>query len=64
MRRAYQGRYPARPAVHKERRSGGRCGGQELSWTSDHKPVEFLILGGAKRWGQQNCYFGLLEDGL
>jgi len=30
-KRAYQGRYPARPAVHKHR-TDGRCGGWELFW--------------------------------
>ena len=30
-KRAYQGRYPARPAVHKQR-TDGRCGGWELFW--------------------------------
>ena len=31
--RAYKRNFLIKPAVHKQRRSGGRCGGQGLSWT-------------------------------
>ena len=44
-KRTYERSCPVRPAVHKQRRSGGRCIGRGCLGQSDHDMVEFSILG-------------------
>ena len=48
-KRTYKRSCPVRPAVHKQRRSGGRCRGQGCLGQSDHNMVEFSILAGVRR---------------
>ena len=48
-KRTYERSCPVRLAVHKQRRSSGRCGGWGCLGLSDHEMVEFSILGGVRR---------------
>lgn len=52
-KRAYQGRYPARPAVRRHRRTGGRCGVRIYLGRSDPEMVEFSILDEVSRGGSK-----------
>ena len=48
-KRTYKRSCPIRHAVHKQRRSGGRCRGWGCLGQSDHDMVEFSILVGVRR---------------
>lgn len=55
------GSCPARPAVHKQRRIGGRRGGQEPSWVKWTQNGRALYPWWSQERGQKDCYLGLPE---
>ena len=62
-KRTYDRSCLVRPAVHKQRRSGGKCRGWGCLEQSDHEIVDFLTFDEVRR-GQQSRDLGLLESRL